>query len=84
VFVRMAEQVVIREKKLREQVRAMRIEIDHSKRAESVEALTESDFFKDLQTRAGTMRQKMKDDLANTSEDAGDAEVSDDTPGAES
>lgn len=84
VFVRMAEQVVIREKKLREQVRAMRIEIDHSKRAESVEALTESDFFKDLQTRAGTMRQKMKDDLANTSEDVGDAEVSDDTPGAES
>ena len=78
VFMRMAEQVAIREKKLREQVRAMRVEIDHSKRAESVEALTESDFFKDLQTRAGTMRQKMKEDLTGTATTADNSEVSDD------
>ena len=77
VFMRMAEQVAIREKKLREQVRAMRVEIDHSKRAESVEALTESDFFKDLQTRAGTMRQKMKEDLTGTATTADNSEVSD-------
>jgi HAMP domain-containing protein len=77
VFMRMAEQVVIREKKLREQVRAMRVEIDHSKRAESVEALTESDFFKDLQTRAGDMRQKMKEDLTGTATTADNSEVSD-------
>ena len=77
VFMRMAEQVAIREKKLREQVRAMRVEIDHSKRAESVEALTESDFFKDLQTRAGDMRQKMKEDLTGTATTADNSEVSD-------
>ena len=68
VFVRMAEQVAVREKKLREQVRSLRVEIDHSKRAASVEALTESDFFKDLQTRSSDLRQKMKDDLAAEAE----------------
>jgi len=46
----------------------LRVEIDHSKRAASVEALTESDFFKDLQTRSSDLRQKMKDDLAAEAE----------------
>jgi hypothetical protein len=56
----MAEQVAIREQRLREQVKALRVEIDQERRRRSVEEVTDSDFFRDLQTKAATMRERVK------------------------
>jgi HAMP domain-containing protein len=60
VFAKMAEQVAIREQRLREQVKALRVEIDQERRRRSVEEVTDSDFFRDLQTKAATMRERVK------------------------
>jgi hypothetical protein len=60
VFAKMAEQVAIREQRLREQVKALRVEIDQERRLRSVEEVTDSDFFRDLQTKAATMRDRVK------------------------
>ena len=62
VFMHMAEQVAQREKKLREQVRAMRVEIDHGRRKESVDGIVESDFFKGIEERAAEMRKRARGD----------------------
>ena len=63
----MAEQVALREKKLREQVRAMRVEIDHGRRKESVDGIVESDFFKGIQDRAAEMRMRARGDGSDPS-----------------
>ncbi len=60
VFARMAEQVAVREKKLREQVRQLKVEIDQERRQKAVDEVTGSDFFKDLQGRAAEMRRRAK------------------------
>ncbi len=56
VFQGMTEKVGLRERTLRREVQELRIEIDETKRAEQVEAIVESDFFRDLQARARQMR----------------------------
>ena len=76
VFMDMAERVAVRERKLREQVKAMRVEIDEGRRKETVDDLVESDFFKELETRATEIRQSMKvsnDEAAAKANDAGAA-----------
>ena len=60
VFNRMAEQVVVRERKLRDQVQALRVEIDQERRKQAVEEVVDSDFFRDLETRAAQIRERMK------------------------
>jgi HAMP domain-containing protein len=64
VFNRMAEQVAVRERKLREQVRALTVEIDQERRRKAVEEVTDSDFFRDLQGRAAEMRRRAKGEVA--------------------
>jgi HAMP domain-containing protein len=62
VFSRMAEQVAQREQALREQVRALRVEIDHERRHQAVTQVTDSDFFRDLLQRAQELRLRMQQD----------------------
>ena len=56
VFNLMVEKVRSREEKLKRQVADLRIIIDRNKQAEQVKAITESDFFHDLQKKAEDMR----------------------------
>lgn len=64
VFARMAEQVAVREQRLREQVRTLTIEIDEERRRKSVSEVTDTDFFRDLQGRAAEMRKRARGDTA--------------------
>jgi two-component system, cell cycle response regulator len=61
-FVSMAREVQAREDKLREQVRELKIEIDHAHQARQVAEITETDFFRDLQSRANNLRRIIRDD----------------------
>lgn len=56
VFQRMAEQVRVREEKLKQQVRELKIEIDQTKQAKKVSEITESDYFKSLRGQADMLR----------------------------
>lgn len=56
VFSRMAVEVQAREAALKQQVKALEIQIDHAKRNKQVEEITESDFFKDLQRKKEQLR----------------------------
>lgn len=71
VFSTMADQVASRERKLREQVRALKVEIDHERRQQAVEEVTDTDFFRDLQSRAAEMRARAKGERPTVS-DGGD------------
>lgn len=62
VFSRMAEQVAARERKLKEQVRSLKVEIDQERRRKEVAEVTDSDFFRDLEGRAAEMRRRAKGD----------------------
>lgn len=56
VFQRMAREVAAREARLQQQVRRLTIEIDEAKKAREVAAITQTDYFKDLQQKARAMR----------------------------
>ncbi|CAN5731135.1 hypothetical protein BH23DEI1_BH23DEI1_21210 [soil metagenome] len=58
VFRGMTEKVRAREHSLRREVRKLRIEIDEGKRAEEVQAIVETDFFRELQEKARVMRER--------------------------
>jgi GAF domain-containing protein len=51
-----ARRVAAREAKLRRQVEELRIQIDEIKRAQEVEAITDSDYFRQLQAEARRIR----------------------------
>ncbi|MCI0399368.1 MAG: HAMP domain-containing protein [Chloroflexi bacterium] len=53
-----ALEAYIREQALRQEIQQLRIEIDAVKREQQVEEIVESDFFRDLQTKAREMRQR--------------------------
>jgi len=55
-FAIMVSKVYRREQTLRKQVEELKIEIDETKRSRQVEEIVETDFFRDLQTRADRMR----------------------------
>lgn len=63
VFASMAAQVAVRERALREQVAALRVEIDEDRRKQTVSDLTDSEFFRELEVRAAQIRRAMKEDL---------------------
>lgn len=63
-FEQMAREVHAREQKLKAQVNALQIKIDHQQSEEQVEEITETDFFKDLQAKARAMRAS-KEDLSS-------------------
>jgi len=54
----MTEKVYQRELKLRLQVEKLKIEIDENKRSKQVEEIVETDFFRDLQSKADQMRKR--------------------------
>jgi GAF domain-containing protein len=58
VFQRMAAEVSAREERLKQQVTALHIEIDETKRARQVAEITDSDAFLHLQQKAQALRQK--------------------------
>jgi CheY-like chemotaxis protein len=55
-FVRMAGEVRAREERLRRQVEELRIEIDESRQARKVAEITDTDYFRDLRSRAADLR----------------------------
>jgi CRP-like cAMP-binding protein len=57
VFGRMAEQVQEREQQLRQQVAALRIEIDRERKQKQVDEVTSTDYFQQLRARAASLRQ---------------------------
>lgn len=58
LFGKMAAEVVRREQSLRQEVQQLRIEIDQTKRAKEVEEVTESEYFRELQTRVLELRRR--------------------------
>jgi HAMP domain-containing protein len=56
VFTQMAREVRAREDTLKEQVRVLTIEIDETKKQKQVAEITETDYFRDLQAKADTLR----------------------------
>ena len=59
-FEQMARQVYAREQQLKAQVSALQIEIDRAQGEEQVTEITDTDFFKDLQSKARAMRASKK------------------------
>ena len=62
VFQRMIREVHAREQKLRQQVQALRIEIDDAKKARQVAEITESEYFKSLRDQAARLRGRTEDE----------------------
>ncbi|MBC8505092.1 MAG: HAMP domain-containing protein [Anaerolineales bacterium] len=60
VFNLMVEKVRAREEKLKKQVAALQIIIDRTKQKEQVRAITDTDFFQELQEKANEMRERHK------------------------
>ena len=57
-FRRMGTEVLERERRLREQVERLSVSIDRKRVERDVGEITESDFFRDLQSRAREMRRR--------------------------
>ncbi|NTW97837.1 MAG: HAMP domain-containing protein, partial [Oscillochloris sp.] len=58
VFRGMAEQVIKRERTLKQQIVALNIQIDDQKKRQQVESITETDYFQSLRASAGNMRRR--------------------------
>jgi two-component system, cell cycle response regulator len=56
VFGRMADEVRAREERLRAEVRELRIEIDDARQERKVAEITQTDYFRELRSRAGDLR----------------------------
>lgn len=73
-----AQVVKAREDKLRQEIHELRIEIDEAKKTAQVEAITETEYFKDLQNRVGKLRARKTGQLQAS--DAPEDEPSSDAP----
>ena len=62
VFQRMAREVELREQALKRQVQQLRIEIDGARAARQVAAITETDYFQDLQRKVDELRSRSEAD----------------------
>jgi HAMP domain-containing protein len=58
VFERMVHEVVVRQQRLRQQIRDLKIEIDEVRKAREVQEIVESDYFQNLQDRAQKIRER--------------------------
>ncbi|NTV65334.1 MAG: HAMP domain-containing protein, partial [Oscillochloris sp.] len=58
VFRTMAEQVIRRERTLKQQIAALNIQIDDQKKRQQVESITETDYFQNLRASATSMRRR--------------------------
>jgi CRP-like cAMP-binding protein len=61
-FQQMADEVIARERSLRREVKALRIEIDRARQKAQVAEITDSDYFRQLQRRAEALRAAFNDD----------------------
>ncbi len=61
-FAAMAAEIQAREERLRAEVRELRIEIDHARQAQRVAEITDTDFFRDLRSRATDLRRTIRQD----------------------
>ncbi|MBI4780443.1 MAG: HAMP domain-containing protein [Oscillatoriophycideae cyanobacterium NC_groundwater_1537_Pr4_S-0.65um_50_18] len=68
VFQHMAQQVYMREQRLKQQVQDLRIEIDDVKRQKQVQEIVETDFFQDLVSKAHTLRKRSRAKSAEDTE----------------
>ena len=60
VFATMADEVRAREERLRAEVRELRIEIDDARQTRRVAEITQTDYFRELRSRAGDLRKIME------------------------
>lgn len=60
VFTRMAQEVRLREQRLKQEVRQMQIEIDHTQKMRQVAEITESDYFQHLKKKAQSLKTQNK------------------------
>jgi len=58
VFKQMAKAVQLRERRLKQEVRELKIQIDKTKREHEVKQIVETEFFEDLQAKARALRQR--------------------------
>ena len=58
VFKQMAQAVQLRERRLREEVEYLRIQIDETKKQKEVDNIVQSEVFRSIQERAATMREE--------------------------
>lgn len=58
VFQRMGREVEARETRLKREVQQLKIEIDEARKAKQVSEVVESDYFQNLQKRAGELRKR--------------------------
>ncbi|NEP00113.1 MAG: HAMP domain-containing protein [Symploca sp. SIO2E9] len=58
VFLQMAQEVKVREQKLKQQVIALHIEVDEAKKAHQVAEITGTDYFQQLQQKAQQLREQ--------------------------
>jgi two-component system, cell cycle response regulator len=78
-FATMAAEVRAREERLRAEVVELRIEIDQARQAKRVSEITDTDFFKDLRSRASTLRHTVRGDAGPQVEAPGLGQPKDDT-----
>lgn len=71
VFQNMAREVIAREKRLREQLQELKIEIDEVKKARQVEEITDTDYFRSLQEKARRYRNLAQDRADRSSANLG-------------
>jgi CRP-like cAMP-binding protein len=60
VFQRMADEVQARERRLKQEVQTLKIEIDRVRQEQQVASITDSSYFKMLQEKAHTLRSRAK------------------------
>lgn len=65
VFEHMAREVALREQRLKQQVQALRIEIDRAREASQVAEITDTEYFRSLQQRAHDLRAGARGFAAN-------------------
>ncbi len=70
-FQEMAAKIQEREKRLKDRVKEMRIEIDRTRQAEDVAKIVETDYFKELRSKAKDFRGKSKGGLDGNDESGG-------------
>jgi hypothetical protein len=60
IFRQMANEVYQRERRLKQQIQELRVEIDQSKRNRQVQEIVETDFFQDLAVKAKALRRRQE------------------------
>ncbi|MFP3436078.1 hypothetical protein SB781_40635, partial [Paraburkholderia sp. SIMBA_061] len=60
VFENMADQVYKREQQLERKVSELQVKIDHKRKEKEVKGIVNTDFFKDLENRAQSLRERHK------------------------